>query len=215
MECQQCMLLIFIYIYISDNVYKFTYRMQAAITDVTAPQFRTTIFCNVWSLCCCYDDFIIWCMKIQNHFGLERHFMHSWLQKLLLYYIWFCHSRVIKKSNRKSLDDDKDLFAKNEDFAIRQSIELNKIGVEFDGNVQYDDIKVNRRKKCYAKYKKCCDTKHNPLRSLCYLRSNPVITWVAILSLLTAFSGMRMQFFVLIYIYIYIHIHIHIHIHRN
>ena len=94
----------------------------------------------------------------------------------------------LKESNRKSLEDDKDLFAKNEDYAIQQSIELNKIGVEFDENIQYDDMNGGKRN-CCMRCKICCDIKHNPLKPLCYIRSNPVITWIAVLSLLTAFPG--------------------------
>lgn len=168
--------------------------MQAAISDVTSPQFRTTVFGILFGSCgiiMMASSFGI--NAIVQQWGLRSAFYTFCATKLMaLLYLIIVVPESLKKSNRKSLDDDKDLFAKNEDFAIKQSIELNKIGVEFDENIQYDDMNVSKRN-CNDKCKICCDMKHNPLRPLCYIRSNPVITWIAVLSLLTAFPETGMS----------------------
>ena len=169
-----------------------THRLQAAISDVSSPQFRTTVYGILFGACGGLMMLsAVGTMMIEDKWGTRATFYAFVATKIvhLLYLIIFI-PESLKEKNRKSMDEDKDLFDKNKDYAMQQSIELNKIGIDIsNGNIQYDQM--DGKRKC-GKCKKCCDSKHNPLRPLCYLRSNYVIFWVGILTLLTAFPGISL-----------------------
>eukprot|EP01083_Nonionella_stella_P066908 176592_1 len=160
--------------------------LQAAISDVTAPQFKTVVFGMMFGsagVVMMLTSFI--CMAVVKQWGTRAAFYTCIVEKLVsVLWLVFVIDESLKPSNRKPLDDDINHFDKHNQYLVTQQIELNKIGIDIsNGSVQYDPMNSPTNSKC----KSWWNSKHNPLRPLGYMKDNKVILWIGVAAVLTSF----------------------------
>eukprot|EP01084_Bolivina_argentea_P021566 40075_1 len=173
--------------------------LQSAISDITTPQFRTTVFGMVFGICggtMIISSFSI--NKIIHYFNIKYAFYTIIAIKIFeLLYLFFIMPETLKSINRKPFDIDNNL--------MKQQIELNKIDFNNNnGNIQYNELDNNNNNNndncCVKCQKTCCNCKHNPFKPLCYIKKNKLMLWISILTLLTAFPENGINQLAMIYI---------------